>query len=247
MEQQCDLLSSESIEKVKSLLASMEAGELEKSQDHLDELVEMREGELYQEIGKLTRELHDSINTFGLDDRLADIAEDEIPDARQRLAHVISMTEEAANDTMTAVEESIPLCKKILSKTDNVQSEWQRFSNRELTVVEFKKLSTELNEYFDVNSDTAKKITEYLNKVLMAQGFQDLTSQIIKRVINLVEEVETSMVRIIQIAGSKTPKGDKKEKDDGMKLDGPVVPGLEDSSTVSGQDEVDDLLSSLGF
>ncbi len=247
MEQQHNLLSTETIAKVKDLLTSMEAGELEKSQDYLDELAEMRESELYQEIGKLTRELHDSINTFGLDDRLTDIAEDEIPDARQRLAHVITMTDEAANNTLTAVEESMPLCDQVLSATRSIENEWRRFSNRELNINEFKKLTTELKNYFEINSNSATKINEHLNKVLMAQGFQDLTSQIIKRVISLVEEVEISMVNIIQLAGTRSNNSTKTEKDNSGKLEGPVVPGLEASGTVSGQDEVDDLLSSLGF
>lgn len=245
MEQQNNLLCSENIEKVKGLLAAMEAGDLEKSQDFIDALSEDRENEMYQEIGKLTRELHDSINTFGLDERLSDIASEEIPDARQRLAHVITMTDDAANNTLTAVEESMPLCDKLLSDTKSIENEWKRFSNREITLDEFKKLSTELKSYFETNSMSASKINEYLNKVLMAQGFQDLTSQIIKRVISLVEEVESSMVNIIQLAGSKTDGNSK--KDDASGLDGPVVPGLESSGTVSGQDEVDDLLSSLGF
>lgn len=248
MEQQVNFISSDNIEKAKNLLASMEAGDLEKAQDYLDELSEVRENEMYQEIGKLTRELHDSINTFGLDDRLADIASDEIPDARQRLAHVITMTDEAANSTLTAVEESMPLCDKLLSETRNIENEWKRFSNREITLSEFKKLSTELKVYFETNTSSATKINENLNSVLMAQGFQDLTSQIIKRVISLVEEVETSMVSIIQLSGNKPKdKINGKEDDEHGGLDGPVVPGLESSGTVSGQDEVDDLLSSLGF
>ncbi len=246
--EQHSLLSADNITKVKDLLALMEAGELEKAQDSLDELADIRENEMYQEIGKLTRELHDSINTFGLDDRLADIAEDEIPDARQRLAHVITMTDEAANSTLTAVEESMPLCDKLLSETRDIENEWQRFSNREITLSEFKKLSTELKSYFETNTNSAAKINENLSSVLMAQGFQDLTSQIIKRVITLVEEVETSMVSIIQLSGKQSldKLSPKKEEEHGG-LDGPVIPGLASSDTVSGQDEVDDLLSSLGF
>ena len=248
MEQQQNLLSAENIEIVKNLLASMEEGNLTKAQDFLDELTEIRENEMYQEIGKLTRELHDSINTFGLDDRLSDLASDEFPDARQRLAHVITMTDEAANSTLSAVEESMPLCDRLLNETRNFENEWKRFSNKEITLSEFKKLSIELKDYFETNSNSASKINEHLNNVLMAQGFQDLTSQIIKRVISLVEEVETSMVSIIQLAGTHTQseKSAKPEEEHGG-LDGPVVPGLESSGTVSGQDEVDDLLSSLGF
>jgi len=248
MEQEQSLLSNENITKAKQLIGFMEAGDLEKAQDCIDELADIRENEMYQEIGKLTRELHDSINTFGLDDRLADIASDEIPDARQRLAHVITMTDEAANNTLAAVEDSMPLCDQLLSETQNIETEWKRFSNREITLTEFKELSGDLKNYFSTNISSAEKINENLTKVLMAQGFQDLTSQIIKRVISLVEEVETNMVNIIQLAGTKSNKSDSKEKiEEHGGLDGPVVPGLEASGTVSGQDEVDDLLSSLGF
>lgn len=246
-EQDNHLLSDESIAMVKGLLISMEEGDLEKAQDYIDDLAEVRENVIYQEIGKLTRELHDSINTFGQDEKLANIAEDEFPDARQRLAHVITMTDEAANNTLSAVEESMPLCDEVISATQNVENEWKRFSNRELTLTEFKSLSEKLPSYFSANMEHATKINEHLTKVLMAQGFQDLTSQIIKRVIGLVEEVETSMVNIIQLAGSKPKKTNASKDDDPAALDGPVVPGLESSGTVSGQDEVDDLLSSLGF
>lgn len=243
-EPQDNLLSDESIAMVKALLVSMEEGDLEKSQDYIDDLAEVRENVMYQEIGKLTRELHDSINTFGQDESLMNIAEDEFPDARQRLAHVITMTDEAANNTLSAVEESMPLCDQVLNSTKSVEDEWKRFSNRELTLNEFKALSGTLKDYFETNSKNSEKINENLTKVLMAQGFQDLTSQIIKRVISLVEEVETSMVSIIKLSGSKVTKD---SNDDPGALDGPVVPGLESSGTVSGQDEVDDLLSSLGF
>lgn len=243
-EPQDNLLSDESIAMVKALLVSMEEGDLEKSQDYIDDLAEVRENVMYQEIGKLTRELHDSINTFGQDESLMNIAEDEFPDARQRLAHVITMTDEAANNTLSAVEESMPLCDQVLNSTKSVEDEWKRFSNRELTLNEFKALSGTLKDYFEANSKNSEKINENLTKVLMAQGFQDLTSQIIKRVISLVEEVETSMVSIIKLSGSKVTKD---SNDDPAALDGPVVPGLESSGTVSGQDEVDDLLSSLGF
>lgn len=243
-EPQDNLLSDESIAMVKALLVSMEEGDLEKSQDYIDDLAEVRENVMYQEIGKLTRELHDSINTFGQDESLMNIAEDEFPDARQRLAHVITMTDEAANNTLSAVEESMPLCDQVLNSTKSVEDEWKRFSNRELTLNEFKALSGTLKNYFETNSKNSEKINENLTKVLMAQGFQDLTSQIIKRVISLVEEVETSMVSIIKLSGSKVTKD---SNDDPAALDGPVVPGLESSGTVSGQDEVDDLLSSLGF
>ena len=87
-----------------------------------------------------------------------------------------------------------------------------------------------------------------MTNVLMAQDFQDLTSQIIKKVITLVEEVESNLVAIIKLTGGLEKVNGKEVESREDKLAGPVVPGVNDSgSTVSGQDDVDDLLSSLGF
>ncbi|MCW8890933.1 MAG: protein phosphatase CheZ [Sedimenticola sp.] len=51
------------------------------------------------------------------------------------------------------------------------------------------------------------------------------------------------MVQLVRISGSKLPEKQK----DANKLEGPVIPGIDQGNTVSGQDDVDDLLSSLGF
>jgi chemotaxis protein CheZ len=77
----------------------------------------------------------------------------------------------------------------------------------------------------------------------MAQAFQDLTGQIIRRVITLVEEVEQSLINMVRLSGQKVG-GDTRTRVD---LEGPQVPGIKSVDAVSGQDEVDDLLSSLGF
>ncbi|HFA59759.1 MAG TPA: protein phosphatase CheZ, partial [Rhodospirillales bacterium] len=90
----------------------------------------------------------------------------------------------------------------------------------------------------------AGQVRAHLTDALMAQDFQDLTGQIIKRVITLVEEVEANLVNLIKVAGLPERKQDGPKEHE---LDGPVIPGKETASTVSGQDEVDDLLSSLGF
>jgi len=100
----------------------------------------------------------------------------------------------------------------------------------------------------------------YLNEILMAQSYQDITGQIIYKVIQLVEDVESNLVNLIKLSSDhlgheKTIEPEQKKKDnnkdkeqDKSSLDGPVVPGLaNETETLSGQDEVDDLLSSLGF
>jgi chemotaxis protein CheZ len=85
-----------------------------------------------------------------------------------------------------------------------------------------------------------------LNDVLMAQDFQDLTGQIISRVITLVEEVEGNLVELIRLTGDRFIKPQDAPETD-TAAEGPHVPGVGRTDVVADQDEVDDLLSSLGF
>jgi len=246
MEEQ-NILTDENIARVRDLLATLERGDIKGANEVIDDLASIRESDIYKEMGKLTRELHDAIMAFGMDEQLSVLAENEIPDARQRLRHVIDMTDQAAHRTLNEVEESLPVCEQLETRSKSLHDDWLRFKSRDMDINEFKQLAHRLDKFFEVNTNDASKLRESLNNVLMAQDFQDLTSQIIKKVIKLVEEVESNLVEIIRLTGAP---GGKKQKDPKQeeKLAGPVVPGVNDGgSTVSGQDDVDDLLSSLGF
>jgi len=238
-----ELITDDNIARVKDLLACMERGNEEDAIEIIDELTTIRETELYQDMGKLTRELHDAISNFGIDDSINIMAEKSIPDARERLNYVISKTDEAANTTLEAIEDSIPICNKLNEQALDLHATWQKFTNRELSADQFRQLSRDINDFF-VNTYEILKVKDHLTKVLLAQEYQDLTGQIIKKVINLVGEVEDKLVGLIQITGA--PQVNETEGS-ATSLDGPPVPGIAHKDTVSGQDEVDDLLSSLGF
>lgn len=242
---------AETLACAKDLVATLERGDETGAKEIIDDLTNIRETDLYQEMGKLTRELHDAIMAFGMDEQISNLAQQEIPDARQRLRYVIEMTDQAAHRTLNAVEESLPICEKLEERSRTLQEDWQRFKKRDMDIHEFKQLAKRLDEFFSVNTGEAGKLHTSLTNVLMAQDFQDLTSQIIKKVIKLVEEVESNLVELIKL--TKGPGGELSEQQEPVqkreeKLAGPVVPGVTDTTgTVSGQDEVDDLLSSLGF
>lgn len=245
--QEKELITDENIARVKDLLVCLENGNEMGAVEVIDELTSIRETDLYQDMGKLTRELHDAIANFGMDERITVMAEQSIPDARDRLNYVISKTDEAANKTLEAVEMAIPICDKLNNKAIELQATWQKFINRELSADEFRKLSKDVNNFF-IDSCSLANIKEQLTTVLLAQEYQDLTGQIIKKVINLVAEVEVNLVNLIKLTSTDDPgKGAGKTSGNASSLDGPPVPGLAHKDTVSGQDEVDDLLSSLGF
>ena len=238
-----ELITDDNIARVKDLLVCMEKGNEVDAIEIIDELTSIRETELYQDMGKLTRELHDAISNFGMDDSINIMAEKSIPDARDRLNYVISKTDEAANQTLEAVEESVPICNNLNDQALELHDRWDKFTKRELSADQFRALSKDIKVFFDKTNDL-KLVKDHLTAILLAQEYQDLTGQIIKKVINLVSEVENKLIGLIQVTAAPQITDDE---GDASSLDGPPVPGIAHKDTVSGQDEVDDLLSSLGF
>ena len=236
--------------KAKKLVVELEAGNEDNVQLILEELVSNREKKMFNELGKLTREFHDALMRFRLDSKIADLTESDIPDARERLRHVITMTSDAADKTLSAVETSIPLCEKIVSEAAVLKEEWAQFQADELDEADFKDLSVKVADFLSDSAHDTDTIKDHLNSVLMAQSFQDLTGQIITKVINLVDEVEDNLVNLVNLScDAIADSSNREQKDESArdKLAGPVVPGVVTKDTVSNQDEVDDLLSSLGF
>ncbi|NDW14714.1 protein phosphatase [Alteromonas genovensis] len=242
-----------SLEEAKQLVVYLEAGD-NASANALFEAASMKENvELFAEVGKLTRQLHDALNNFQIDARIKNLATDDIPDAQTRLTYVIEETEKAANTTMDAVEASMPIAELLASRIDSVMPEWKKLMTRQIEVGEFKVLCKDLDELLEDGASQSAKLTQLLTEVLMAQGYQDLTGQVIRRVIDLVKEVEESLVNMLTMFGERDgseqtkplcPEADKAE---GVKAEGPIIDAETRDDVVSGQDDVDDLLSSLGF
>ncbi len=245
-------LSNDFVEQVRELSKYVEEGNEAEADRMLDQIAKVRETSLFQELGKLTRQFHESLNNFRLDSRIAHYAEKDFPDARERLRYVITMTGQAADRSLTAAENAMPVCKSIEKRSTELKGQWERFTSREMDADEFRTLSNNLSGFFSELSRDSLVLKENLNEVVMAQDFQDLTGQIIERVIMLVDEMEDSLVELVRISGQNLVATealqDKESKEDKIKATGPSVPGVDDAENlVSGQDEVDDLLSSLGF
>lgn len=226
----------------RELVKALEQGDELASDQILDDIAGVRETQLFKEVGKLTRQLHNAMGNFVLDSKIASITEHDIPDAKERLNYVIAMTEQAANQTLTVVEDLLLVSEQLDVQAELLSGKWERFRAREMPFGEFKEMSQELTIHFKELVERLLKIRGGLNNILMAQGFQDVTGQIIRQVIDLVKTLEESMVGIISVSGAKKAQA-------GDHLHGPVVPGIDDKSggVAHNQDDVDDLLSSLGF
>jgi chemotaxis protein CheZ len=174
------------------------------------------------------------------------MTEKDIPDAKERLQYVITMTEKAANQTLNAVESLLPVSQELNKQAEQLSGKWERFLDRDMPVAEFEDMSAEITKHFYQSKGSLQHVQQGLNEILMAQGFQDITGQIIKRVIELVHDLEISMVQLIRVSGSKDTEYKMVNEPD---LPGPIVPGIDDrkGEVATNQDDVDDLLSSMGF
>lgn len=251
------------LEQAKQLVAFLEQGEQQQADDLLLSLTSSEsnklgdilqlDSDLFGQIGKLTRQLHTALTEFQLDPRITDLARTDIPDAQSRLNYVIEMTEQAANKTMDAVEFSLPVADKLNESLTNLNPRWQQVMKEPTSLVDFKGLCQDTHTFISEAQSDAALLNTHLKDVLMAQDFQDLTGQVIRRVIQLVQEVEESLIRMLKVFGeasdTATATSDKGQlaEPSGEQAEGPIIDAENRTDVVSGQDDVDDLLSSLGF
>jgi len=238
-----------SLEQAKLLVEYLENDQQEQADELVAEIQNPINSELFAEIGKLTRQLHDSLMNFQLDSRLNDLATADIPDAKERLNYVITRTEEAANKTMDAVESIFPVVDTIQKQIRTVNPLWQKLMHNKLELSEFKSLCIDIDLLLTTTDKESVRMHELMTDVLMAQDFQDLTGQVIRKVIDLVREVEDSLIGMLTafgITATSTSEVSKPKVGDNL-VEGPIVNTENRDDVVADQDDVDDLLSSLGF
>jgi chemotaxis protein CheZ len=237
------------------LLTKIDGGDLGEIVGVVNNINGVRDRTLYDEIGKLTRGLHNAIKDIKTGDELSE--ETGMGQASDKLTYVIEMTDKAANRTMDLAEEGMPLNAEIFDGAVDLQGQWQKFLRKELKPNEFRDLTKKIDSYLSKTQVNSKKISSKLSDILMAQDFQDLTGQVIQRVTKLVTEVEERLVNLVAMAGEvdritgishgESYKNEpQQENDKTIVAEGPQIDtSLE--GVVGGQDDVDDLLSSLGF
>lgn len=257
---------SQSIDEMKAqaqqLLDRLNEEDIEGAQNIIDALNCSRENSIYQEVGRLTRGLHDAMRNFDIDVKQSSDAagenSSEMASARDRLTYVVNLTQDAADKTMDMVEQGIPISSALSEQAVVLREDWSRLMRREMTYAEFKEFYKQIDAFLGETSESASAINSKFNEILMAQGFQDLTGQVISKVTSLVKDVEDRLVDLVRVAGQveeiagigksddkSEPKQEKLGRD--IEAEGPQIHADKRSDVVSGQDDVDELLSSLGF
>lgn len=198
--------------------------------------------DMLSRIGHLTRSLHESLRDLGYDDMIERAAE-ALPDTQDRLQYVADMTEKAATRTLSATEAAQPIQDRIGSAAGTLASDWDRLFANQLSVDEFKALADRTREFLHRVPDDTKTTNGHLMEIMMAQDFQDLTGQVIKKMMEMTRQVEKQLLSLLI---DNLPK-DRKQQIEASGLAGPVIDPRGAADSVTDQKQVDELLESLGF
>ena len=191
--------------------------------------------DVYQQLGTITRLLHDTLQQLGVMPMLQQAA-DGIPDARSRLSYIASKTAAAADKVLTSVDQA---------KAEHVAiSEQTRSLAAALAFDPVQAVASgAVMDFVNAVEARTQRIDGHLTDIMMAQDFHDLTGQVVAKVVALANDLESSLVKLLV----QVVPPDQREKVDLTMLNGPVVDPEGRTDVVNGQGEVDDLLASLGF
>jgi chemotaxis protein CheZ len=217
---------------------------LQQQNTHVEPISVANQGdEMLSRIGHVTRLLHDSLRGLGLDKILEQVAQD-IPDARDRLAYVSRMTEQAAERVLNATDLATPLQTELANGAAILEQHWKAVLDNPSLKSEYNQTANETLEFLTLTAKNTAETKALLMDIMMAQDFQDLTGQVIKKITGLAQDLEKQLVQVLI---DFSPATAKKEVDDKATLmNGPQIdPTAVD--VVASQEQVDDLLDSLGF
>jgi len=163
----------------------------------------------------------------------------EIPDARERLRYVGQMTEDAAMKVLNMVDATQPSCQAVARSQGMLADELQAaLADPTLSTEDSRALLGRALQALREGQRTASDHAETLTSIMLAQDFQDLSGQVIKKVVGIISHAEDQLLRLVaQSAGEPLAAPQPTAA-----LAGPQVP----DKAVS-QADVDDLLASLDF
>lgn len=197
---------------------------------------------VFHRVGSLTRKLHDALRELGYD-KSVEHAVNALPDARARLNYIADLTGKAAEKVLAAVEASQKLNDDLSARAADLNRQWDRLYNNEMSLEEFKSHARENREFIKEMSQSSGQLGGHLTDIMMAQDFHDLTGQVVNRIGNMAQSLEEQLVQLLL---DTTPPDQRKQVEETF-LNGPAINAEGRTDVCSNQSQVDDLLESLGF
>ena len=198
---------------------------------------------VFQQVGKMTRLLHDTLGNLGFEKLFANTVS-VLPDAKDRLSYIANLTEQAACKVLNATDAANPLQDELESGAALLADKWDKLYANQMGVDEFKLLAAETSAFLKNAVPQRTEATKaQLMEIMMAQDFQDLTGQVIKKIVVVAQELESQLMDVL----IETMPGEKRTESVNSLLNGPVINTAGRTDIVASQQQVDDLLESLGF
>ena len=206
--------------------------------------VPLNKEEAFERLGAITREMHQALTILG-NNNLHTIVE-EIPNARDRLAYVGKMTENAANKVLTLVEKAKPECNDLQTRGGQLNDALTRLAAKpDMDVDMARGLMLTCGKFALSTASFAQQQSEVLSDIMMAQDFQDLSGQVIQKVIDIITRTELQLVQLL-VDSSPEPIAIVQNAEPAT-VDNHVLAGPQTADKAMQQTDVDDLLASLGF
>jgi chemotaxis protein CheZ len=198
---------------------------------------------VFNRIGQMARTLHDTLSQLGYD-KFLEKTVTALPDAKDRLAYVANLTEQAACRVLNATDVAGPLVDEIENCARTLGERWNKVFANQMGAEDFKQLAIETRGFLNSDLPQKTKATHaQLTEIMMAQDFQDLTGQVIKKIVALAQDLESSLMSVLLEVVPETKRTDEVNS----LMNGPVVSAEGRTDVVVNQEQVDDLLDSLGF
>ncbi|WP_062609198.1 protein phosphatase CheZ [Caballeronia calidae] len=207
-------------------------------------------------IGQLTRTLRDSMRELGLDKQV-EAAAQAVPDARDRLKYVATMTEQAAERALNAIELAKPMQEAMQAEAQALDARWAKWYDAPLAQGEAGALLAQTRTFLQSVPERTQATNAQLLEIMLAQDFQDLTGQVIKKITDVVYLIEQQLLGVLleniaperreQFAASAAALMSSASGSPEGLLNGPQINPEGRSDVVQDQSQVDDLLASLGF
>ncbi|HEY8100377.1 MAG TPA: protein phosphatase CheZ [Burkholderiaceae bacterium] len=191
---------------------------------------------MFERLGGIVRLLHDSLRELGYDKSLSS-ASSQITDANDRLEYIATLTEQSANKVLNTLDAGIPAQEGLIKQGKEMEERWALLFAGKIGIEDFKILAADSRKFAAQVVTDGEKEKARLLEIMMAQDFQDLTGQIIKKVVAITKTVEQDLAQLLL---DNSPAAVKDKHVDLMS--GPSVP-----SAALVQNDVDDLLADLGF
>ncbi|HCI52312.1 MAG TPA: hypothetical protein DE312_03095 [Gallionella sp.] len=188
-----------------------------------------------EKIGHATARLHSILKELGHTRQLEKSAST-MPDARDRLSFIDKSMHDASELTISAVETSLPMTARNRAICSDLSI---RLSDAVFT--EQQELIMETISKLGEIAMSEETMHHNLLQIMEAQEFRDVAGQMVNKIVNAAVEVESILLEILKEYAPNT-------KDSLISTEGLTAgPGNQIKDSVKGQDEVDDLLASLGL